>query len=322
MRADDARTRREFLTVAGAGLVGGLLAACSGDPATSSTATPTPVTRVAVLDWERAEDVLSLGLQPVAAPEVAAFTKTLAGLRLASATADLGTRAGGYRLAELRSAQPQLLLGTLTVVPAAIRKDLEQIAPLHLLDGPSNLQPLARARQNLARTGGLLGRGQRADALTTALDHAVGKAREDLRGRVHPGTWLVQFTVAGKQVQVHHLGPGSAAGMQLDQVGIINPGTDLGDPRGVVGTDLAALKGAEVLLVVDDAGYRTARPLLAKDPAWRAVHAVRAKRVWPVLAGRSPFGGVGTLTTLVQQVAAAHAPAKEAADSPSPSVKK
>ncbi|GAA1388463.1 ABC transporter substrate-binding protein [Luteococcus peritonei] len=283
------------------------LAACSSRPASPSTpsASPIPPRRVVTLDGARTEDVLALGLQPVGVAGAAAYRRTVTRPALAAKAVELGDRAA-LDLEAVRACRPDLVLGT-DLDPGLLER-LRAIAPTESLAGPFPTRALAVPRENLQRTGALLGREQQAADLLVSLDEKIGTTRLALAGRLNPPTILLQI---GADASVHLLGPGSAVGLLAQQVGVVDPVTNNGDARGAVATTWQELPRAERIWWWASPEARQAMKGLATDPRWTSLPAVRAKAARPVLQGHDPFAGASSLLALLDELVALYGAKKK-----------
>ena len=294
--------RRRALLLGGAAAG---LSACSGaggatDPS-SSASSPPP--RVATLDAQRTEDLLSLGLSPVAAVEAAAYRAAAPRLSLSNGIPDAGTT-GSYTLDVLQKSRPQLLVGTDTVVPVADRDALSAITTLQLDRGVRAGTALADVRQAIDELGRATGRETRAQALLDALNTQVSLTREALVGRVNEPIALVALQ-EGRPGAISLFTASSAIGSLADQVGVVNVDKGLGDTvaPGTRATDLSALSSAGRILWWSTPASRRSMSALSSNATWKALPAVRDKQVFPMLQGWSPWGGIGSVTAFCTQLA-------------------
>lgn len=289
-------TRRGLLAGAACSVA---LAGCSGTsprPGPTPSASPRP-TRVAALDWQRAEDLVALGVQPVAASrphDLAALHPVLA---LAGRDVpDVGAPTGPYDLDVLRRSGAQVALATNMVITPASADQVRPVLPLVLAREFLPGKGLAAIRAGLDQTAALVGRQDRAQQLQDAFNREVWLAREALRGRLDAPLVLLSVEGTPAAPVLRSWTASSTWGQLVDQLGgILLPG----DGDAATGSHVvtpAGLQEARRIL-----WWRTpvAEPLvaaLAKDPTWSALPAVRAGRVTPVLAGRLPTGGVASMT--------------------------
>ena len=91
-----------------------------------------PATKVVTLEWGPTEDVLALGVTPVAVADPTNFTAWNSAVTLPAGTPDVGLRTEPS-LESIAKAEPDLILGVTGSIPEAAIAQVEKIAPVFLL---------------------------------------------------------------------------------------------------------------------------------------------------------------------------------------------
>ncbi|WP_162903854.1 iron-siderophore ABC transporter substrate-binding protein [Leucobacter sp. wl10] len=92
-----------------------------------------PAKRVVALEWEQAEIFTSLGIDLVGVADVAGYTSWAGNsVPLSGKPADVGTR-GEPSVEAIAELEPDLIVGSASSVPDAVRGQLDRVAPILLL---------------------------------------------------------------------------------------------------------------------------------------------------------------------------------------------
>lgn len=258
---------------------------------------PAAADRVVALDRRAAEELLTLGVPPVGATDIAAYRGPE---RLPPGTADVGP-AADPDTAAVAALRPDLVVGDVARHERLLT-DLEAVAPTVLFD-PSRTGPdptdgagdgaLVETAAAFRTLGAAVGRREDAERVLVELDQATAAARERLR----PGDVVL--------ARVDASAPGPVARAA---------------PPPALATEVLAGIGLDAVALTD-----TAAPLLHQsadgeaphgDARWRALLAARRGGVHELSPDAVLDGGPAAALLLVEQVSAALAP--EAGRSPDP----
>ena len=256
-----------------------------------------PAQRVAVLEWQQTEDLLSLCVTPVAVADVEGYNTWVSAEELPGDTADVGTR-GEPNLEALFATDPDLV-----VVEAYTAEDeiLEQLAeydvPVLATKGADAEDPIGQMKDTFELIAEATGREDRAAEVLAEFDATLEEGREALAGSDAVGTEFVYFDgwIDGANVALRPFGQGSLVGELGEELGLTNAWTGEVDPAyGLGQTDIEGMTkvGNATFFhtgTVDPAGDVNAE--LAKNKVWSSIPAVAEGRSYPFPAGVWTFGG-------------------------------
>ena len=282
-------------------LFGGLLA--SALPA-AARAREGGARRVVSLDLMLTEQLLTLGVPPLAVANIPLYERLVAVPALPSGVEDVGPQQEPNREL-MQYLQPDLIVGLSW--QAFRQQALARIAPVAFLPPPGRTgAPVEGVQDLLADLGRRTGREQAAETANASLRARLAEARARLVPHVSRPVYFVRFLEDGRHAAV--FGTRSLIGDVAARIGLANAWTGRGNASGVATIGIADL--AEVPqagLIHFDRGAETARALarLNDSPFWQALPLVRAGRVvaMPVIY---PSGGVASALRLIAQVEAVY----------------
>lgn len=256
-----------------------------------------PAERVAVLEWQQTEDVLTLCVEPVAVADVEGFTLWNTAETLPAGVADVGTR-GEPNLDALFATNPDL------VVIEAYTPDDEIIAqlaaygvPVLATKGANATDPIGQMTDTFTLIAEATGRQQRAQVVVDEFTASLAAAKAAVTATEAADTEFVYFDgwVQGGNVSIRPFGQGSLMGELGEELGLSNAWTGEVDPAyGLGQTDI------EGMTAVGDATFfhtGTQDPdgdvmgELAKNPIWQALPAVVEGNTHAFPPGIWTFGG-------------------------------
>lgn len=266
-----------------------------------------------VLNWELTETLLALGRAPVGIPLPDWYTATIVAPPLPGHVVDVGLL---YQpnFDVLLDLAPDLLI--VTPAHAGLLAPLRRIAPTLTLGAYMNAaQPFDALRGEtltMARTLGSEDAQARANALIAGADFEIGAVRARLRGAPRR-TVIVADAIDERHLRVY--ARGSLFDDVLTRIGVENAANPAGDVPGARRWTANAMGSAVVplqrltevahadILLVGPLQTQT-RAALAASPLWRALPAVRERRVGvlPVIA---PYGGLVSMQRFAVAVATA-----------------
>ncbi len=279
-------------------LLGGFLASCLPAAARAGGA----ARRVVSLDLMLTEQLLTLGVPPLAVANIPLYERLVALPALPAGVVEVGPQQEPNREL-MQQLAPDLIVG---LSWQGVRQQaLERIAPVAFLPGPGQAGPPVEGVQGLlSELGRRTGREAEAAASNALLVARLADARARLARRVSRPVYLVRLLEDGRHAAI--FGTRSLIGDVAARIGLPNAWTGRGNASGVATIGIADLAQVpEAGLIHFDRGAETARALarLGESPFWQALPMVRAGRIaaMPVIY---PSGGVASALRLVAQVEA------------------
>ncbi len=287
----------------------------SGDCADDTTATSTgpitltdgwgrtveldkPAARVAVLEWQQTEDVLTLCLNPVAVADVKGFAVWDTAEKLAADTTDVGVR-GEPNMDALLATNPDLVIvEAYSADDQAIKQISKYDVPVLATKGADAADPIQNMKDTFSLIAEATGREERAEKVLTDFDEKLADAKAavaeaDLTSRSF--VYLDGWIDAGN-VSLRPFGQGSLIGEIGEELGLTNAWTGKVDEAyGLGQTDIEGMTkvGDATLLytgTLDPDGTDYAAEL-TKNQIWASLPAVEDGRVHAFPAGIWTFGG-------------------------------
>lgn len=286
--------------------------ACTADVATSSdpvTLTDAfdrtveldkPAQRVAVLEWQQIEDVLSLCVTPVAVADPEGFATWDTAETLPDGVVDVGTR-GEPNLDALFKTNPDLVIIEAYTPDDAIIEQLEKYdVPVLTTKGADAADPIAQMKSTFELIAQATGREERAQTVLDEFDAHLADAKTAVAETAGDGTKdFVYFDgyVDGGNVVLRPFGQGSLIGELGEAVGLTNAWTGEVDAAyGLGSTDIEGMTAAGDASLFytgtkDPTASDDVMTELAKNPVWKALPAVADGRITGFPSGIWTFGG-------------------------------
>jgi iron complex transport system substrate-binding protein len=256
-----------------------------------------PAERVAVLEWQMVEDVLSLCLPPVAVADVDGYGLWDTAEELPEGVADVGTR-GEPNLDALFATNPDLVIIEAYAVDDAIIGQLEEYdIPVLATKGADAADPVGQMLETFDLIAQATGRTERAEAVVEEFETALADAKAEVAAADLGVTRFVYFDgyLDGGNVAIRPFGQGSLIGELGEALGLENAWTGEVDPAyGLGQTDI------EGMTAVGDAAFFHTSTIdegveviqeLQKNEVWKSLPAVAEDRVYGFPAGTWTFGG-------------------------------
>lgn len=287
-------------------------AECSADETTTSTGPvkltdsygrtvelDKPAERVAVLEWQQVEDVLSLCVAPVAVADAEGYTTWDTAEKLPEGVTDVGTR-GEPNLETLFGTDPDLVIVEAYTPDDEILKQLAKYdVPVLATKGADAADPVANMIDTFELIAKATGREERAKAVVDGFEAHLAEAREKVAA-ADAGKGAGKFVyfdgwVQGGNVSIRPFGQGSLMGELGEQLGLENAWTGEVDPAyGLGQTDIEGMSelGDATFFhtgTVDPEGDVNAA--LAENAVWQKIPAVAEGRTHAFPAGIWTFGG-------------------------------
>ena len=256
-----------------------------------------PAERVAVLEWQQTEDVLTLCVDPVAVADTAGFTLWNTAETLPAGAADVGTR-GEPNLDALFAATPDL------VIIEAYTPDDEIIAqlaaygvPVLATKGADAADPIGQLKDTFSLIAEATGRQERAQVVLDEFTQSLASARAAVGETASAGSDFVYFDgwVQGGNVSIRPFGQGSLVGELGEELGLRNAWAGEVDPAyGLGQTDIegmTAVGDATMFSTGTQDPDSDVMGELAKNQIWQALPAVVAGDTHTFPPGIWTFGG-------------------------------
>ena len=263
-------------------------------------------TRIAALEWHLVEDLLVMGIQPVAIADVDGFkTWVTIDTQLADNVQDVGLRQEPS-LEALSAAEPDLILG-LDYRDAAIYDQLADIAPTILLSAypkEEGVTPLEDLRERLRFEASFLNRASQADAAIAAMDATIEEqagaiADAGLTGA--PFVVIQGFTYENAPVW-RIFTDGALVGNAISATGLENAWTADGGDWGFTTNSIESFvelpKDVNVFYIVNDTD-NIVDGVLADDPIWQSLPFVQEGRFFPLGGDTWTFGSTESVQRIV-----------------------
>ncbi|GAB2480044.1 siderophore ABC transporter substrate-binding protein CdtB [Promicromonospora xylanilytica] len=243
-----------------------------------------PAERVAVLEWQQTEDLLSLCVNPVAVADIEGYTTWNDAEELPEGVTDVGTR-GEPNLDALYATDPDL------VVIEAYTPDDEIIAKLEAYDVPvlatkggDGADPIANMFSTFDLIAEATGRTERAETVTEEFEQHVADAAATIEEAAPEHTEFVYFdgSVDGGNVALRPFGQGSLVGELGEELGLTNAWKGEVDPAyGLGQSDIEGMTkvgSATLLRTGTKEGEDDWATELVKNDVWANLPAVAEDR--------------------------------------------
>ncbi|TKJ20670.1 iron-siderophore ABC transporter substrate-binding protein [Blastococcus sp. CCUG 61487] len=256
-----------------------------------------PAERVAVLEWQQTEMVLSLCLNPVAVADVEGFGQWNTAEELPEGVEDVGTR-GEPNLDALFAAQPDLVIVEASGEDDPVLTQLDEYdVPVLATVGADTTDPIQNMRDTFTLIAEATGREDRAEQVLEEFETTLEEAKQAVADSDVTITDFVYFDgyAQGGNVAFRPFGQGSLFGELGEELGLTNAWTGpVDEAYGLGSTDIEGMRS-----VGDAAFFYTGTeieeyqlaPLLEGNPAWSSIPAVAEGRLYEFPPGIWTFGG-------------------------------
>jgi len=257
-----------------------------------------PATKVAVLEWQQIEDVLSLCLTPVAVADAEGYRTWDTAEELPEGVKDVGTRQEP-NLDALFAAEPDLVIVEAYTRDDAIIGQLEKYGvPVLATLGADAKDPIAQMLGTFDLIAEATGRTERAGVVKDEFEQHLADAKAEVTDAAPAVSDFVFFDgwVDGGNVSLRPFGQGSLIGEIGEELGLTNAWTGEVDPAyGLGQTDIEGMTtiGDATLLYTGtvDPDSESFVDAAAKNPAWASIPAVAENRIHAFPGGIWTFGG-------------------------------
>jgi ABC-type Fe3+-hydroxamate transport system substrate-binding protein len=257
-----------------------------------------PAEKVAVLEWQQIEDVLSLCLTPVAVADADGYRTWDTAEELPESVESVGTRQEP-NLDALFATEPDLVIVEAYTRDDAIIAQLEEYGvPVLATLGANAEDPIAQMLDTFDLIAEATGRTERAEIVKDEFEQHLADAKEEIAGVTPDITDFVYFDgwVDGGNVSLRPFGQGSLVGEIGEELGLTNAWTGEVDPAyGLGQTDIEGMTtvGDAHLFYTGtvDPDSESFVDAAADNPAWASIPAVAEDRIVAFPGGIWTFGG-------------------------------
>lgn len=262
-----------------------------------------PAERVAVLEWQQVEDVLTLCLAPVAVADAEGYATWDTAEKLPEGVTDVGTR-GEPNLETLFGTNPDLVIVEAYTAEDEILKQLAKYdVPVLATKGADAADPVANMIDTFELIAQATGREERAKVVVDDFNAHLAEAKEKVAD-VGAGKFVYfDGWIQGGNVSIRPFGQGSLMGELGEELGLENAWTgEVDEAYGLGQTDIEGMSelGDATFFytgTVDPDGDVNAA--LAENPVWQKIPAVAEGRAHAFPAGVWTFGGPRTAEQVV-----------------------
>ena len=257
--------------------------------------------RVAVIDLQLVEMLLTLGVVPLAVANAPLYRRLVADPPIPAGVADLGPLNEPH-LELLQYLKPDLILAAGWQRGSLSR--LERVAPVHWIMPSIGSDPLGHMHSTFTAVARLVGRETAAAGWVARTDEALEAGRAALAGRGLPPVYVARLMEDGRHMAV--FGRNGMIGAVVARLELANAWTGRTNAWGNAAVGIEELAGnPEAGLIHFHRGAESDRALrlLADSPLWNALPAVRAGRVLAVPVVY-PAGGPFSAVRLANALAA------------------
>lgn len=256
-----------------------------------------PAQRVAVLEWQQTEDLLTLCIPPVAVADVEGFTTWVTAESLPEGTTDVGTRQEP-NLDALYAADPDLIIVEATGADDEIITQLEEReVPVLATQGADGADPVGHMKGLFSLIAEATGRTERADAVLAQFDQHVAASKDWVADADLPTTDFLYFDgwIDGGNVAIRPFGQGALFTALGEELGLTPAWSGEVDPAyGLGQTDiegLVAVGDANLFYTATDDPAGNYVTELEKNDIWTSLPAVQDERAHGFPEGIWAFGG-------------------------------
>ncbi|KHL17828.1 iron complex transport system substrate-binding protein [Mumia flava] len=268
-----------------------------------------PATRVGVTEWNVAEYLVSLGVQPVGVSDISGFETWDTSVELGDDVTDLGTR-GEPSIDTVASLDLDVLFVTDQLAGDAM-KQIEETTPVVVVAGGDAADQIARMWDNVDLVAEVTGTTDEAADLRSDFDATLADAQQAISDAGAEGA-AVAFSDAydtGDAVSIRPFTETSLVGAVFSEIGLSSAWSEIPGIEGDPGYGLGATDVEGLTKLGDDTlyWYYTSESegdvytdALADNKVWTSLPFVEAGQVTRFPDGIWMFGGPASMTRLVE----------------------
>lgn len=283
------------------GLANPLLAQISITDSHGTQVFETPPTRVAALNWEMAENVIELGIEPVAIADAKGYQEWVAKPAIPASTQDIGDRAEP-NLSKLAELKPDVIL--IGSALKSMQSRLEKIAPVVFFESyrkdHNNAEQVDNTFLSLAK---LLNKEAQAKQKLAHRAQVIAQLKQQLNEAYPNGLPKVTSLRFASTTSVYAYGENAMPQYALEALGVENALTLKRTQWGVVQKKIRDLRAVEENTLLYFQPFYEEDKLNA-SPLWQAMPFVQAGKVNSVDSTWT-YGGAMSLQYLAESMAAA-----------------
>ncbi len=268
-----------------------------------------PAERVAVLEWQQIEDVLSLCVAPVAVADAEGYTTWDTAEELPEGVTDVGTR-GEPNLDALFGTNPDLVIIEAYTPDDAIIKQLEKYdVPVLATQGADAADPIQNMTDTFELIAQATGREERAADVIGEFEASLEEAQAAVADAENTDFVYFDGWIQGGNVAIRPFGQGSLVGELGEAIGLTNVWDGKVDAAyGLGQTDIEGLsevKDATFFYTgtVDPAGDFVSE--MKKNKIFQSFPAVEEERTFAFPEGPWTFGGPRSAEQVLEAYVAA-----------------
>lgn len=260
--------------------------------------------RVVALEWNYAEDVLALGIQPVGVADISGYQNWVdIPVKFNDSVQDVGTRQQPS-LEKIRLLKPDLII-TSKLRSANNYKQLQSLAPTIAFDMYSGSSQYEEMRNAFTKIGTALNKDAEAKKILGDLDVHLNKTKQQLSKAGHSGERFVfaQAYTSKSVPAIRIFTKNSMVSEILTRVNLKNAWPDKDQPYGftTVGLEaLTTLKTNHFMYVTQTKDAVFAAPSV--QPLWKGLPFVKSGNAYPLSERTWTFGGPLSARTLLDQI--------------------
>ena len=263
-----------------------------------------PATRVVGTEWNAVENLVTLGVMPVGVADVEGYSAWVTAGALDDSVTDIGTR-GEPSFETVASLDADLIVAT-TDLPEAAVTQLEELAPVVVVESANAKGQIAQAEENLKLVAEATGTEEKATEAIAAFDAAVakGKAALEEAGLAGKRVAFADGWVADGKVSIRPFVEGALLTDINTELGLVSPWEMEGDAAyGLASTDVEGLTAvdAEHFVYITN-GADDFTESLAKNSVWKSLPFVESGNVHRLADGIWMFGGPASMTQYVDAI--------------------
>lgn len=262
--------------------------------------------RVVALEWHIVEDLLVLGIQPVAIADVEGYnTWVTIDAELSNDVQDVGTRQEPS-LEAIAAAKPDLILG-IGYRDAAIYDQLSDIAPTILVSSYPTEEgetPLENVRERVRNAGWFLNHTAEAEAAIVEMEATIADmaAAIEAAGLTGAPYAVTQMFTSENAPTMRIFTDGALVGDAISATGLENvwtaDGGEWGFTTNTVESFVELPEDVNVFYIVNDTDDVIDK-FLNDDPIWQSLPFIQQDRFFPLGGDTWTFGGTQSVQRIV-----------------------
>jgi iron complex transport system substrate-binding protein len=262
--------------------------------------------RIVALEWHLVEDLLVMGIQPVAIADVEGFkTWVTIDVALDDDVQDVGLRQEPS-IESLAAAEPDLILG-LDYRDITIYDQLSNIAPTILMSaypGENGATPLDDLHDRLRLEGSFLNTAEAAEAALAEMDTTISEQAAAITNAGLTGVPYIvtQAFTAENQPTFRIFSDDALVGDAISATGLKNfwtaDGGDWGFTTNTIEAFVELPEDVHVFYIVNDTDDILEK-FLNDDPIWQSLPFVQQGHFYPLGGGTWTFGGTQSVQRIV-----------------------